>query len=167
MTTGCNSRVIEHRAVWLIAAGGFAIRLLYAFWAQVEPWSDFAAFHKMALNILDGAGWHPSGRGLSNLAPAYPALVSLVFALQTELDCAWIANALLGGGTVVLGAKVAKRLWDCRVAVLGSAILIACHPDLVVYSGLIASENLGAPLLLCAVLLLMECRDRHYRACHR
>ncbi|HCR17600.1 MAG TPA: hypothetical protein DIU35_08955, partial [Candidatus Latescibacteria bacterium] len=142
------------RSFWVLVALGVSIRLVYAFSARVEPWSDFEAYDRMAENIIDGLGWH--SRGLSAISPGYPAFLAGLYIIHRSIESAWIANALLGGLSVLLATLLCGHYWNDKRLQLGTALLVALYPDLVVYGGILASENLATPLLLLTMILLAE-----------
>lgn len=140
--------------IWLIVAAGVSLRLVYSFLAEVQPWSDFDAYDRMARNIIEGTGWH--SRGLSLISPGYPVFLALVYLIYYGLAAAWVANSLLGGASIWLTYQLSTHLWDSKPTARVAACGTAFYPDYVVYAGLLASENLSIPLLASAVLMMLK-----------
>jgi 4-amino-4-deoxy-L-arabinose transferase-like glycosyltransferase len=93
-----------------------------------------------------GAVWHP----WCHYPVGYSAFLALFYRLcGATHSVAAVANALVGAGlAVVTWALAAHALSPARARVAG--ILVALHPGLVLYSGLVMSEPLAALLTLAA-----------------
>ena len=79
----------ERHRTWMLGAAvsaGVTLRLLYAFLAQVEPWSDFESYVSIAHNIVRGVPIH------TRLAPGYPFFLSGVYLLQGSIEAVWVAE---------------------------------------------------------------------------
>ena len=134
---------------------GLALRLAFVAGLPTEPFSDFAAYFENAKQLARAGNMH----GLPAMHPPGYPLVLVPFLAMTP-SAAWLVVAkvvkcLLGAWTVFLGARLARRLWGGRVAIL-AAWFLALYPRLLVQPSLIASENLFTPLLFVFVALLAD-----------
>ena len=145
---------LRNTVLWIAVGVGVTLRLLYAFLAQVEPWSDFESYVSMAHNIVRGVPIH------TRLAPGYPVFLSGVYLLQGSIEAVWVANALLGGLGIVLVYGLTEKFWDDRKVAETAAWIAAVFPDFSVYAGVPASENLVIPLVLLVVLCLVAGQER-------
>ena len=142
---------------WAILVGT-AIRLLYAFVAQVEPWSDFESYLSAAHRINDGLSLQ------LRQSPGYPIFLSIFLRLYDGLVTIWLLNAVLGAMGVGLTYLITHELWQDQGISAISAWIVALYPDLIVYAGIPASENLVIPLVLGIVLILVRGGSRDDKA---
>jgi hypothetical protein len=96
-------------------------------------------------------------------APGYPLFLAglyLLTGLSARLAAARVAQAILTAALAPLTALVALRAGVSRRAAVLSGIVIALYPILWMYPLGLGSENLFMPLLLVAILLLLEAARR-------
>ncbi len=96
-------------------------------------------------------------------APGYPLFLAglyMLTGLPSRLAAARVAQAILTATLGPLTALVALRAGISRRAAVLSGIAIALYPILWMYPLGLGSENLFMPLLLVAVLLLLEASRR-------
>jgi hypothetical protein len=145
----------------LIAAAGFAARLLVVLRVPTRPVDDFWSYFERARLLWELHQYGPlPGRPDASYPPAYPLLLAIAHAAPAhELGLSKLINCLLGTAFVVLAGLLARRLWGPRAG-LAAALLASLAPRSVVLPAILASENLFAPLLLGWVVLLVASWDR-------
>jgi 4-amino-4-deoxy-L-arabinose transferase-like glycosyltransferase len=126
------------------------------------PIFDAADFHRHATSIAGGHGYPAPQLGLHGptafRTPGYPVALAVVQKLGGGWTAERVLGALLGVLTVLLIYVLARTLWGARVAVLAGAIA-AIFPPLVVLNVSLLSEVLFLPLMLAAVLAVLEYRE--------
>src|SRR6266540_937570 len=128
-----------------------------------QPQFDAADYDRHAVSIADGHGYPgpQSGDPTQPTAfrpPLYPVALAAVHLLGGGWTAGRVLGALLGVATVLLVFVISRRLWGPRIAVVTSAI-VAVFPPLVILSATLLSESLFLPLMLGAVLVVLEYRD--------
>lgn len=125
---------------------------------------DSADFSRVGWSIAQGNGMPPSNRAPAGgptafRPPAYPAFLGAVYfvAGQEAPPAARMVQTLLGTVTVALIGLIAMRIWGKRVGIISLGIA-AVAPPLVVMSTALISESLFVPLVLGAVLAVLEAR---------
>jgi hypothetical protein len=139
-----------------IVAAGVVLRLGLAVAIPTRPISDFAEYFATARSLV-GVGRYEMSPGTpnGNHPPAYALLLADAIRVAppgAELLAAKSLNAALSALAVLLGAAFARRLAG-PAAGLWAAFWTAFFPRSLLSSGLVASENLFAPLLLLFLLL--------------
>jgi 4-amino-4-deoxy-L-arabinose transferase-like glycosyltransferase len=142
--------------------------LLLAFGARIavrgysggsDFWDNgYTFFFTLAQNIAAGKGLALDG-GVATAfrVPLYPMfLAALTFGHQVFLPVL-LAQALIGTGTVLCAAMLARELFDNRVAVI-AAVLTAIYPYYVVHDTALQETSLCTFLMTLAVLLLVRTR---------
>lgn len=132
---------------------GLGLRLTWALVTPSIPVSDFAWYNRVAYNLAAGLGYVANaGTPTAFRPPAYPVFLAAIYSLFSDsLLAAKLANVLLGGLVIWLTYKLAIRYFPRRVALFAAA-LVAFLPSLILYNGLLASENIAIPLLLGGLL---------------
>lgn len=127
------------------------------------PTNDAFEYDYYGRSIATGDGYGRSGYLLQGgpaaiRGPGYPYLLGAAYALGgASLAVARLLNAVLGALTALLVYLIAKRIWGRRTALL-SAAFTAVFPPLVLLSRDLVSESLFIPLILAAVLCVLEYR---------
>lgn len=148
------SKLQNRRWLWLILATGLALRIAWACITPAMPVSDFDWYHSVAEQVAQGNGYRRSAASpLTALRPpGYPLFLAAVYRLASfSQPAARIANAFLGAAVIYLTYLLAQTIYDRRHALLAAA-LAAFTPSLILYNGLLASENLAAPLLIASMV---------------
>jgi 4-amino-4-deoxy-L-arabinose transferase-like glycosyltransferase len=146
-------------AVLAVALG---LRLLYALTAApgVSLLDDDTFYHLTANYLADGRGFVLplelllKGHALPTAEhpPLYPALLSLIsLAGGTGEDFQRLANVLVGTGTVLVVALLARRLAGDRAGLI-AAVIAALYPSFVAADGALMSETLLGALVGLALL---------------
>jgi 4-amino-4-deoxy-L-arabinose transferase-like glycosyltransferase len=157
VTPGFDRRdAIELAALFVLALG---LRLAFGLW--LHPPGEFV-FSDMW--VYD----HRAGRLLSGeLGPwdtftpvGYPALLAGMYALfGRNFPAIAVVHALFGAASTLLVQRIGRRVPGRAVALI-SASLVAIHPALVLYSGLLLSETSFGFLLLASLWLLLRMAER-------
>ncbi len=158
------------------------LRVGYLFWLKhsvgLQQASDFQYLYQLACSLANGRGFTLDGVRIWNQSLGYPLLLSLVFRIfGASVGVALAVNVVLGGITAVLVAILADLLRPSSMSstkaigpswfrpsshishstfyILTAGLLAAVYPDLLLYTGLCAAENLMLPLVVamacCAV----------------
>lgn len=142
-------------AVVLVAA---LLRLAWVVTVPTAPVSDYVAYDRFAWHVATGQGYSSGANPSSDYAPGYTLFLAGIYWLfgWSHL-AAKLANVLAGALVVALAHRCGRLLWGGRAG-LAAAWVVACFPSLVLYAGLLASENLYVPLLLGALCLMLSGR---------
>jgi hypothetical protein len=140
----------------LVAGLALCLRLGWAAYAQPEPVSDFLQYRQLAAGIWEhGQFGHPEPTAFR--LPGYPIFLAGLMAISDSRPWLILANVLLSTLSCHLLARLAGRLFPARPGVALSAGLIAAlYPSFILYSSLLASENLFLPLMLGALLAALS-----------
>ncbi len=113
------------------------------------------------INVVDGGNYHAIGYTLAKdyqykrvtyPYPLYPIFLAVIYALGGGFHSVFLVQGALFGVTAGVGYWLARKIAG-HVAGLFAALLIVFDATLLGNVGLIATENLQAPLLLVAVLI--------------
>ena len=146
---------IEHQGssfkVLLLLA--IILRLAYPFAFSPPPTADFAEYDRLARGIADGKGYvWEHGEPTAFRAIGYPAFLAGVYWLSGNSQKAGqLANALLGLLALWLAYRLAQRVLQNETAARLALLLLAFHPNGIIYGGLLASEPLSLVLLLAGM----------------
>ncbi len=164
--TGSTSAFRRGLAWVLIAASCCQIGVIA--WAEGQParfdYPDSHRYLRVARNIAAGNGPIESAEVRAGTDPVYPYLLSIPirFGFKSDLAIYRFARgvqAVLGVAIVALTAAVARR-WVSDRAALGAAALLATHPILLFFHGLVLTEIVYIAFLMAAWFLLARLRDR-------
>lgn len=130
--------------------------------------SDDAEYDRYAWNVAQGRGYRGPSASVSDTdhVTAYrPPMASLYYAAIFTISghsyaAARIANAVLGGLTVILIAGIGRRCFDTRVARIAAAIFTFAPAGLFFSLGL-ESEAITALLVALVVWCSLRVRDHH------
>lgn len=146
---GSNKNII----IILIIA--FLIRLAFILYSPAGPYIDFEQYFDLAIRIVQGYGFSTAAGPTAFRAPAYPLLLALFFNITgISLFVAKLVNVLLGTLTVLGTFLVAKAVFNEQIGLV-AAIIVALTPGLILYTPVLASENLATPLLLLSLWLVI------------
>lgn len=158
--TECVPPAWNHlRAALLVAALALAIRVVCVALATTTPISDFATYHTVASNLLKYGELNfpdPDGPRWAYITPGYPLFLAGVYAVfGREPQAAYFLHAVLGGLSAGLLTWLGARLTGITLVGVLAGLLYASSPTTVVYTFLLASENLALPLLLGVAVCLL------------
>lgn len=158
-------RRLDRRWWWVGAAAvvGLVLRVAWVVWVAREPQELFDPVRYLgyARNIADGKGMTDQfwGYPTAYYPPGYPWFLGVVVWMSRPFTddaplVAGLVQAVLGAGTAVLGAIVARRLAGMRAAIV-AAWGLALYPNLIFHTGALLGETLYNALFLgfCVVLL--------------
>jgi 4-amino-4-deoxy-L-arabinose transferase-like glycosyltransferase len=128
-----------------------------------QPHNDAFEYDYYAQSIAAGNGYPQSGYlrqgGPTAIrGPGYPYLLGGAYALSGDSRALGRAvGAALGALSVLLLYLISKRIWGRRIGLVAAA-LAALFPPLVLVSRDLVSETLFVPLMLGALLCVLEFR---------
>ncbi|QDV92159.1 Dolichyl-phosphate-mannose-protein mannosyltransferase [Phycisphaerae bacterium RAS2] len=137
-------------------------------WAEWQPkrfdYPDSHRYLRVARNIAAGNGPIESASIRAGTDPLYPYLLSIPIRLGFMEDIqiyrfARGMQAVLGVLIVALTAAVARR-WVSDRAALGAAALLATHPILLFFHGLVLTEIMYIAFLMAAWFFLARLREQ-------
>ncbi|MBI3402958.1 MAG: glycosyltransferase family 39 protein [Acidobacteria bacterium] len=170
-----SGRTPTPRAVWIATIVACAIRLVFVLgYPQFGACPDCQVYDRLATNLLAGKGlvggtsddpmFADIRDGASapevGFGPVYPAFLAAIYAtVGHHITAVRIAQAFLGALIVPLA------WWLTMVAFGGApgivcAWLVALSPPLVMYTGMVLTENLSVALLLASMCLLLRALPR-------
>lgn len=156
---------------WAIAAAALVLRLAFVLLYPQghERCGDCRLYEEVGANVAEGRGFiggfaaetfaGPSPLGANapeiGMGPVYPLFLAGVFTVAGhQLTAVRVAQAILGALTVLLVFAIAERF--SRRAAIAAAVLTACAPPLIEYSGLVLTETMLALLLPLIVWAVMQ-----------
>jgi 4-amino-4-deoxy-L-arabinose transferase-like glycosyltransferase len=161
MTASRPWSIVSAKPYYLILAAALVVRLGWTLLTPALPASDFAWYDEVATEIVTGHSYSVEGNPTAFRVPGYPVFLAGIYTVFGQsLFFARLANVLLGTLTVYLVYLLGRKTFSERVGLLASAI-VAFTPSLILYSGLLASENLVIPLLLSSLLFYLEALQKH------
>lgn len=136
----------------LIVVLALALRLIWAWWVPVIPFSDGEAYDTFARTLVEHGtfGWvasEPTAFWPPGTTFMHATLYAL-FGIRYEPIIAM--NMAFSVGNIWVTARLAARFWDQQTAVL-SAFILAIWPTLVMYPTILASE---LPFIFLTLLAL-------------
>src|SRR4051812_34945151 len=154
----------------LIAAAGLALRLVYTLGParDVKGFGDFYFYHWGANLIADGHWFvepllYTNGGQVVPSAvhpPLWELLLSAVSWLGgTSFLAHRLGGCLVGAVTIFLIGLLGRRIGGDRVGVVAAAVA-AVYPVLIAADGSLMSESLYGMLVVAALLLALELRER-------
>jgi len=159
-----RSRVNEKASIYgtliCIILLAFALRVvLWRYTHNLDFWQNgYGFFFSLAQGIADGNGYaSPGGAATAFRVPLYPMfLAGLTFGQQASLPIV-VAQSLIGAGTVLCAAMLAREMFDSTSAII-AAILTALYPYYVVHDTALQETSLYTFLMAAAMLLLLRAR---------
>jgi 4-amino-4-deoxy-L-arabinose transferase-like glycosyltransferase len=149
---GVNDRI---KPIYLILVGALLLRLGWTIFTPALPTSDFATYNSLARRVVAGLGYPDSFR-----VPGYPFFLATFYAIFGDhLLVVKLINVVLGALTCLFTYIIARKTFNDRVALL-AALIVALFPSLILYAGLVASENLFICLLLASATLFLFSFER-------
>ena len=173
-----RSAVSPDRAVLVVVGLAFVVRVLWVWYGhRTAEVGDPFQYVYYGLELAQGNGYD-SYPALTTPWPdvptafyaiGYPAFLALVFAVARPFgftvspgdvafsEAAWVygvTHAILGAITVYFVARIARRLLGPRAGVI-AAVIVACWPNLVIYTATAHVETLYLFLLTAAVLVML------------
>jgi 4-amino-4-deoxy-L-arabinose transferase-like glycosyltransferase len=156
VTAGAQWLRPNRRFLLALAAVVILPRAVWVSLMATVPSSDFLCYDTQAMRLAQGMGYcTPHGLPTAYWPPAYPLLLSIAYSVFGHAyDPVYVANIGLHLISCVLlwriGATISENVGRA------AALLYALWPSFIGQADLLASENLFVPLLLAAVLAVME-----------
>lgn len=152
--------LVERRWVAVVALLGLAASFGAAGVAALSDSSssfyDEHDYVTLGTNIADGIGYSLDGQSATAFRPpGFPAVLSIVALVQPHLSSLRIANALLAGVVVVLGAALVRTLAGSLEAVI-AAVLLTASPIALYTATKVYPQTFAAVLLLTAVIAVLR-----------
>jgi 4-amino-4-deoxy-L-arabinose transferase-like glycosyltransferase len=163
------------RQVRTAAVAACVLRLAFVLlYPQFGSCPDCEVYDRLALNLASGRGLvggtsdDPVFAEIENGAtapevgfgPVYPAFLATIYStVGHRIGAVRIAQALLGAVTVPLAWRIAAVAFGNPVGIV-CAWLVALSPPLVMYTGLVLTENLTVVWLLFCTWLFMRALQR-------
>jgi hypothetical protein len=182
------SRALEDRPdllVWIVVGIALIVRLAWvAFARRPAQVGDPASYVWYGDELSHGRGYNSFPAAIDETlgttsfgripptafyAIGYPLFLALLFAparavgmngtLENYAIVYGVVHALVGAATVYLVARIARRVWDDRAAIV-AAIIVALWPNLIMLTATAHLETLYLFLLAAAVLVLLPLVER-------
>jgi 4-amino-4-deoxy-L-arabinose transferase-like glycosyltransferase len=143
--------------VWIILLA-FAARVAVRLYSgERDFWeSGYTFFFVLAQNIAAGNGVSISA-GHAFRVPLYPMFLAAVTLGHHAFLPVLLAQSLIGAGTVLCAALIARELFGNTAAII-AAVLVAIYPYYVVHDTALQETSLYTFLIALAVLLLLRVR---------
>ena len=156
---GCHRKAETGRSVpiqWILLAA-LILRLGWAIITPAQPVSDFAEYDQVARNLISGHGYSRiPDQPTAYRPPVYPFFLAGIYSISAgSILVARLANAVLGTLAVLFSYLLACQTFSKKVAAW-AATIHAFTPSLILYSGLLASENVAIPLLLASMICALR-----------
>lgn len=147
----------ENELLRILIFLALAARVTTVIVLDIQPVSDYAGYHNMAINFLAGKGMF-DGINLAFLSAGYPlfVLTPVYAAFGNSLLAAQLANALLGTFSTWLIYLIAREVGAGKLARLTSTALFALYLPSLIYAEYLAKENLMTPLMLGVLFLSLR-----------
>jgi 4-amino-4-deoxy-L-arabinose transferase-like glycosyltransferase len=146
---------IYRKLIWIILLA-FAVRVaVRGYLGGQDFWENgYTFFFALAKNIAVGNGVSLDGEHLTAFrVPLYPVFLSVVTLGHQTFVPVLLAQSLIGAGTVLCAALIAKELFDNTAAII-AAVLTAIYPYYVMHDTALQETGLYTFLVALAVLLL-------------
>ncbi|MBK8904157.1 MAG: glycosyltransferase family 39 protein [Anaerolineaceae bacterium] len=140
--------------IMVVLAVAFITRLGWILYSPALPAQDFSAYHLLATRISTGEGYAGTAGPTAFRPIGYPLLLSLgYFILGSSFRVGQIINVLLGTLTVYATYELVCRIFSKKAGLLAS-IFVALAPSLIMYTAVLASENMATAFGLMCVLMI-------------
>src|SRR5215510_85150 len=150
---------IYGKLMWIIFLA-FAVRVVVR-WLTGESsfWENgYTFFFALAKNIAAGNCFtYEGGPATAFRVPLYPMFLAAVTVGHQAFLPVLLAQSLIGAGTVLCGALIARELFGNSAAII-AAILAAIYPYYVVHDTALQETSLYTFVMALAVLLLLRVR---------
>lgn len=141
------------KGVLIITLGiALCLRLVFVFFpSDLRPFSDMQEYHEKACLLLDTGAYGPASR-----PPLYPFFLASIYRIAgINFTVVRLVQALLGVAVCLLTCSIARRLCGERGGAI-AGLIVACYPGLVIYTGLLMSENIFIFLLTASLWMLLR-----------
>jgi hypothetical protein len=146
------------RSIGLIVAMAYLLRLVWLFYAQTVPVSDFNDYRTLAADLLDHRQFGYPER-TSFFLPMHPVLLSMLM-LVSRSDL-WLSHGtvLLSTASVALVYILGREVFSEDRPALLAASLVAFLPLFVLFSPVLATEHLFLVLMLLGLIGVLKAKS--------
>ena len=141
--------VLLDRTFLILLGVALALRLGWLFFAQPEPVSDFAVHRNMAMQLAETGSIGPTADRL----PVYIAVLAVAALVSTSVLWLGFINVVLSTLTCAAVYLLALEVFGRRRPALVATAVCAIAPTFVLFSAVLATENLFALLMVLALVL--------------
>jgi 4-amino-4-deoxy-L-arabinose transferase-like glycosyltransferase len=146
-------RWLRRRPIWIVVLSGLSARVAWWAYAEPAPVSDFEYYRRLAEGLLEHGqlgfpnpiAWRP---------PGYPAFLALLMLIHKSVAWLSLANALISSVLPYLVFRLTLQLTANQRTGLIAAVFCALNPTFVLFSPVLGSEHLFAPLMLSSLVAL-------------
>jgi len=145
----------------IVCSTALALRLVFVFFPErVRPFSDMKEYQDKACLLLNTGEYGPATR-----PPMYPIFLAGIYAVSgVNFHLVRLVQALMGTMVCLFVYLMAFHLAGRRGALIGG-LLVALYPSLIIYTGLVMSENLFIFLFTAALWMLICIKRRRTTVC--
>lgn len=143
---------------------GAVLRWWWISTVDTQPVTDFSWYFKRAAEIASGMGYQVDGKPTAYWPVGYPGFLSVFLAIfGHDVSVGKALNFLLTWLAIPLTFLITQRLFRSYLTAVIAAFIIAIHPSLLAYSGILASDPLSSFLVLLGSLILLYARDHKWK----
>src|SRR5262249_19998345 len=154
-----GSNLSIYRDLMWIIFFAFAARVVVRWYSGGQKFweSGYGFFFTLAQNIAAGNGVSFGGTPTAFRVPLYPMFLAAVTLGHRAFLPVLLAQSLIGAGTVLCAALIARELFGKTAAII-AAVLTAIYPYYVVHDTALQETSLYTFLMALSVLLLLRVR---------
>jgi 4-amino-4-deoxy-L-arabinose transferase-like glycosyltransferase len=151
---------MSRKLLWIILLAFAARVAVRSYSGGPDFWQNgYTFFFALAQNIAAGNGVSiGSGPPTAFRVPLYPIFLAAVTLGHQAFLPVLLAQSLIGAGTVLCAALIARQLFGSTAAI-AAAVLVAIYPYYVVHDTALQETSLYTFLTTLAVLLLLRVRQ--------
>lgn len=145
------------RILIAILLTSFFLRTAWVLSVPTHPISDFKEFNRLAVSLVNRQGYSkPDGTPTAYRPPGYVYFLTGIYELFGPNDLiARLSNILLGVLTCWLTFILTQQVFDQRTALI-AAMLMAAFPSFIVWTNILATENLFIPTVLGVFITFLK-----------
>ncbi len=148
----------EYKIKWMILGiilFSAVLRLGWVLYSPTLPHQDFAAYQTLAVTVADGHGYSGTAGATAFRPPGYPLfLAAIYFFFGKSLLFAKFSNVALGIGSTYLTYRLMSEVFSKKVGIV-AGLIVAFFPSLILYTSILATENLATFLMLLGLYWLI------------
>lgn len=134
----------------------FLVRFAWVLYSPALPDQDFTAYHLLAVRLASGQGFTGTAGPTAFRPAGYPLLLAAgYFLVGSSFRVGQMLNVVLGTVTVFATYELVRRVFSERAGRL-AGVLVALAPSLILYTAVLASENMATPFGLISILLVYQ-----------
>src|SRR3989338_831758 len=145
-----------------IVIAAFFISAAYSIFYKIQPIVDAEAYDLIAQNLVSGQGYRletdvplAKDRVIIRVGPGYEFFLAVIYAIfGRHLWIVWLFQAAFHAVSAwlvfVIAKLVFKENWHSLIGI-GAAAMFAFHPDLIIASSMLLTENLAIFIMLLTI----------------